>query len=99
MLENLMTGAKYRMPDYQYLNDRLLYIDYIDRNYTYEEAVVSPMDAYRYQGNLLGLFRLIGISDTLLPFALYLNGYTNPTNYDGKRLTFKIPKMPPIPSN
>ena len=99
MLENLMTGATYRVPDYPYLNDRLIYIDYVDRNYAYEEVVVSPMDAYRFQGNLLGLFRLIGVPNNLLPFALYLNGYTNPVNYDGKQLTFKIPKMPPIPNN
>lgn len=99
MLENLMTRATYRVPDYKYLNDRLVYIDYVDRNYTYEQAMVAPMDAYRFQGNLLGLFRFMGVSDTLLPYALYLNGYTNPTNYDGKQLTFKLPKMPPIPTH
>ena len=99
MLKNLMTSATYRIPDYTYFNDRLTYIDYIDRHYSYEEVVVSPMEAFRYQGNLLGLFKHLGVTEPLLPFALYLNGYTHPANYDGKQVTFKLPKMPPIPEN
>lgn len=99
MLESFMTRATARMPSYQYFNDRLTYIDYILRKYEYEEVVVNPMDAYRFQGNLYGLFKEIGVPDKLLSFALYLNGYTNPCQYDGKQVNFKIPKMPPIPED
>lgn len=97
MLKRFITAANYRMDSYQYFNDRLIYIDFIDRKYEYDETTVTPVDGYRFQGNLMGLFKFIGIEDDLLPFALYLNGYTNPVEYDGVRLTFKVPKMPPIP--
>lgn len=87
----------YSIPDYKYLNDRLLYIDYVDRNYTYREESVMPVEAYRYQGNLFGLFRKLGIDPGLYVYAMYLNGYVNPTDYDGVRYTFKIPVRVPIP--
>lgn len=99
MLDRLITAGTYRMPSYTYFNDRLTYMDYIDRKYTYEEVVVAPMDCYRFQGNLYGLFKHLGIIESLLPFALYLNGFTNPTSYDGTKMTFKVPKMPPIPQD
>lgn len=96
MLEQFMTNG-YTIPDYTHLNDRLLYIDYIDRNYTYREASVEPVQAYRYQGNLFGLFRSLNIPSGLYVYAMYLNGYNNPTNYDGVQYTFKIPVRVPIP--
>lgn len=99
MLENLMTSARYRMPDYRFFNDRMTYMDYIQRNYTYEEVTVAPMDCYRFQGNLYGLFAHLGIPENLFPLALYLNGFTNPSSYDGTLMTIKIPKMPPIPQD
>lgn len=99
MLENLMTTARYRMPDYPYFNDRMTYMDLIQRNYEYEEVLVAPMEGYHYQGNLYGLFKTLGVADNLLPLALYINGFTNPTSYDGSKVSFKIPKMPPIPND
>ena len=86
------------IPDYVYLNDRLVYIDYIDRNYTYSMLTVNPMDAYRHQGNLYALFEMIGIDTGLYVYAMYLNGYTNPLSYDGKQLDFKKPVDVPIPA-
>lgn len=97
MLERLMSTATYRMPSYQYFNDRMTYIDFIDRNYEYQQVTVIPSEAHRFQGNLYGLFTELGVSSKLLPFALYLNGYTNPCDFDGNKVTWKIPKMPPIP--
>lgn len=99
MLTNLITQANYRIPNYTYLNDRMIYMDYIDRHYTYEEVGVLPIEGFRFQGNLFGLFKQLNIPDNLLVLAMYLNGYTNPVQYDGLKLTFKIPKMPPIPEH
>lgn len=96
MLEQFMTNG-YEIPDYKYLNDRLLYIDYIDKNYNYQQVSVLPVEAYRYQGNLFGLFRQIGIPSSLYIYAMYLNGYNNPNNYDGVKNTFKVPVRVPIP--
>lgn len=96
MLEQFMSNT-YALPGYTYLNDRLLYIDYVDKKYNYQQATVLPMEAYRYQGNLFGLFKLLGISPSLYVYAMYLNGYNNPVNYEGKKITFKIPVRVPIP--
>lgn len=96
MLEQFMTNF-YTIPSYTHLNDRLLYIDYIDRNYTYKEGSIEPVEAYRYQGNLFGVFKALGIPSGLYVYAMYLNGYNNPTNYDGVQYTFKIPVRVPIP--
>lgn len=89
--------SNYRFEDYPYINDRLNYIDYIDKNYTYPITTVSPMDAYRYQGNLFGLFKLMGVDPSMFVMAMHLNNITNPANYDGKRISFKIPSRVPIP--
>ena len=99
MFDKLITQANYRIPSYRYLNDRLIYMEYIDRHYTYDEVGVSPVDGYRFQGNLLGLFKYLGVADNLLTLTMYLNGYTNPVQYNGDKLNFKIPKMPPIPDH
>lgn len=86
------------IPDYVYLNDRLVYIDWIDRNHTYSVMTVNPMDAYRYQGNLYALFADMGIDANLWIYAMYLNGYTNPFSYDGRKIDFKKPVAVPIPA-
>ena len=90
MLEQFMSGS-YSLPNYVDFNDILLYTDYINRKYTYQQVTVEPIEAYRFQGNLYGLFRMIGIKSSLFPYALYLNGYNNPCSYEGKKIEFKIP--------
>ena len=96
MLEQFMATG-YSLANYTYLNDRLLYTDHINRNYNYQQVAVAPIEAYRFQGNLYGLFRVLGIPASLYVYAMYLNGYTNPTNYDGSKTNFKVPIKPPIP--
>lgn len=86
----------YRFKDYRYLNDRLQFIDYVDNKYQYETVNVLPIEAYRYQGNLFGLFKTINIDPGLYIYTMYINGYTNPLNYDGKKFIFKVPKSPNI---
>lgn len=90
-------NSSYSIANYTLLNDSLLYTDHINRKYTYQQVAVAPIEAYRYQGNLYGLFRALGISSSLFAFALYLNGFTNPSNYDGSKTTFKVPIKVQIP--
>ena len=97
MLEQFMVNG-YRIDTYKNLNDRLQYIDYVDRHYEYKSVAISPIDAYRYQGNLFGVFSILNIAPSLYIYAMYLNGYTNPSNYSGHNCTFKVPVMPPVPS-
>ena len=54
MLERHQT-VDYALGDFTYWNERLIYMDFVNKKYTYGEKVVTPIDAYRYQGNLLGL--------------------------------------------
>lgn len=93
MLEIFMKN-NYRMKNYKYLNDRLQFIDYIDNKYEYQTTSVLPLDAYRFQGNLFGLFKTMNIEPKLYLYTMYINGYTNPINYDGKKYIFKVPKDP-----
>lgn len=96
MLDQFMNPS-YSILNYTLLNDSLLYTDYINRRYTYQQVAVAPIEAYRYQGNLYGLFKGLGISSSLYTYAMYLNGYTNPCNYDGVKTTFKVPIKVQIP--
>lgn len=96
MLEQFQT-VSYSFDSYVELNDNLLYLDYINNNYKFKKESIDPATAYRYQGNLLGLFKEMGISDDLLFFTMYINGYNNPVDYKGDKLTFKVAIKPPIP--
>jgi len=94
MLESLQTND-YSFNDYVQLNDKLLFIDYYLYNNQYEIKTTDPMTAYRYQGNLFGLFKEMGISQKQYVYVMYANGYTNPLNYEGKKIQFKVPVNPP----
>ena len=96
MLEQHIT-SDYRLGSFTEWNERLIYMDYVDKNYQYKEIATTPIEAYRYQGNLFGLFKLLGVHQSLYFYSMYINGYTNPLNYEGKKLVFKIPVLPPIP--
>lgn len=84
---------------YNELNDNLLFIDYINRKYSYKDITISPDLAYRFQGNFYGLLNKLDINRDLYLFTLYLNGYNSPVDYDGKRLTLKIPTSPNLPKS
>lgn len=96
MLEQHIT-ADYSLGNYTEWNERLIYMDYVNKKYQYKEVAAMPIDAYRFQGNLYGLLKYLGVTQNLLFYTMYINGYNNPLNYDGKKLVFKVPVMPPIP--
>ena len=96
MLESLQTND-YAFDSFTQLNDNLLYLDYIDRNYEFKTATVTPDVGYRFQGQLFALFNTLNIEKNLYVYTMYLNGYTSPMNYDGKQLTFKVAIRPPVP--
>ena len=83
---------------YTEMNEVLLHMDFVNQNYAYREVTVADIDAYRHQGNLYGLFYLMGIVPELHLYTMHLNGYTNPVDYEGEKLVFRIPVMPPIPN-
>jgi len=87
----------YSFESYSEMNDYLQFIDYVNKNYEYDEKTITPDSGYKYQGNLFGLFRDMRITPNLFVFTMYLNGFTNPTEYDGVKLNFKIAVKPPIP--
>lgn len=96
MLEQYMTrGPSYQT--YTELNEQLLYTDFITSKYNLKEVMVDPIVSYRYQGNLYGLFKEMMIDPDLYLLAMYINGYNNPLNFEGKKVRFQIPHRPPIP--
>ena len=97
MLEGMLRPTAH-LPVYTQMNEVLLHIDYVDGHYQYQEKAVSAIDAYRYQGNLYGLFYEMGIDPALHMYTMQLNGYKSPINYEGRKLIFKVPVMPPIPN-
>lgn len=72
-------------------NTTLLYLDYLLNKYDHETVAVQAHDAYRFQGNLFGLFSYMRIEKENHVYAMYINGYTNPNQYDGIRTSFKVP--------
>lgn len=98
MLESFQVND-YSFDSTTQLNDNLQYLDFIKANYEFTEIAVDPGVAYRYQGNLFGLFRQLNIDAKLFVYTMYLNGYTNPVDYNGERFNFKIAIKPPIPSS
>lgn len=96
MLEQFMTN-EYRFDSLTEINDNLQYLDYINNNYEFKQAVVPPVTAYKYQGNFLGLLNEMGVDPSLYLYTMYLNGYQNPVDFEGDRVQFTIPIKPPIP--
>ncbi len=81
-------------------NHALQYVDYLSRHNTYEVVVVEPGMAYKYQGNFYGLLKELGrVPVNAYLYALYINGLTNPNNFDGEAKSIKIPLIPPIPGS
>lgn len=96
MLEQLQVND-YRFSNYINLNDNLIYLDYINIMYDFNEVGVSPDIALRYKGNLYGLFKEMKIEPNLYVFTMYINGYISPIDFDGKRFTFKTTITPNVP--
>lgn len=98
MLEQLQVND-YKFQNYNNLNDNLLYLDYINLTYNFNEVSVLPNIALRYTGNLFGLFEEMGIAKNLYVFTMYINGYVSPTDFDGKKYTFKQAIKPQVPNS
>lgn len=98
MLETFQVND-YAFETYTELNDNLQYLDYIKANYEFKEVAVDPGVAYRFQGNLFGLFRQLNIAPNLFLYTMYINGYSNPVDFTGEVYTFKIAIKPAVPSS
>ncbi len=96
MLSQLMTND-YSFLSNQKLIDNLQYLDHFNNNYQFKTVTVLPSDAYKYQGNLFGLFKMMNIETSLYVFTMYLNGYNHPVDFDGSKYIFKLAIKPPIP--
>lgn len=96
MLEQLQVND-HKFNDYVNLNDNLIYLDYINIVYNFNDVATTPDLALRYRGNLFGLFKELGISSNLYVYTMYINGYTSPLDFDGTKFEFKLPIKPPIP--
>lgn len=98
MLETYQVND-YNTSNYTTLNDSLVYLDYINNTYKFKNVTINPSIAYRYQGNMIGLFRELNIDPSLYLFTMYINGYTSPIEYKGDIYTLKLAIKPPIPSS
>lgn len=97
MLEDLQVND-YQFDSLTQMNDNLQYLDYINHNYQFQDTTVDPHLSYKYQGNLFGLFREMGIQPHLFVYTMYLNNYSDPREFDGIKTTFKLAIKPPIPA-
>jgi hypothetical protein len=98
MLESFQVND-YSFDSITELNDNLQYIDFIKANYDFKEIAVDPGVAYRYQGNLFGLFRYLNVDPKLFLYTMYINNLTSPVDFNGEIYNFKIAIKPPIPSS
>jgi hypothetical protein len=67
-----------------------LQLDYISKTKGFQVVNVEDIIAYRYQGNLYGLFKEINIPASMYEYTAYINGYVDPVDYDGTQTMFKI---------
>ncbi len=54
---------------------------------------VDHVDAFRYQGDLYGLFEKYGIGKPEHYVCMLVNGYRNPNDYAGDKMLFDVPNM------
>lgn len=97
MLDTFMTNS-YSFDSYTTMNDNLLYLDYLDENYERSYINTTPDMAYKYQGNLFGLFSEMKIKPELYIYTMYINGYRSPNEFKGDKVSFIRPIKPPIPT-
>lgn len=87
----------YNFESISQLNDNLQYLDYLKKNIEFKTISINNALAYRYQGNLFGLLKELGISSDLFLYTMYINDFSNPVEFDGNKYILKIPIKPPIP--
>ena len=86
------TNPIYAFSAYSGMNDRLQYYDSIlDEERKFSRELISPDIAYKHQGDFYGLLQKLNVDKKLFLFALHLNGYTTPFEYDGVRTSINIP--------
>jgi hypothetical protein len=74
----------------KFSNHFKLQLDYINKTKGFEVVNVEDIIAYRYQGNLYGLFKELNIPAFMYEYTAYINGYLDPVDYDGTQTMFKI---------
>ena len=77
----------------EFINDVLLYSDDYKKNFGDRVINVTPGDAYTYQGNLFGLFTLMGIPQYLHVCTMSYNGISSPVEFTGERTVFYTPSQ------
>lgn len=77
------------------INDKLIFIDKVRSKYNYNVVNIDPDIAYKFQGNLYGLFVYMNVPADLFIETMYVNGYSNPVDFDGKKYTLEVPQNIP----
>lgn len=97
-LKNLMIDLG-KFDEFSTLHDRLCFLDKINRITDFKIFTVDPATAMRSKGNFYSLLYQVGIPANLYLFTLYLNGFSSPYDYDGKKMEFKLGHQPDIPAD
>lgn len=90
MLDNYIVNNETNLT-YAKINNTLLYLDSLGKDNIENTVTIDSDKAYRFQGNLFGLFSDMNISTKYHIYTMYINGYTNPSHYKGDKQVFKIP--------
>ncbi|MEM5877503.1 MAG: hypothetical protein QXF12_01360 [Candidatus Aenigmatarchaeota archaeon] len=92
--------VKYNLSSEKDIFNKLIYLDYLNKKEdSFEYVLVDQATARRHVSNLFGLFKALGIPDELLFYNMYINDYTSPYEYDGKKVVFKIIRKIDYPSS
>lgn len=98
MLEQLVT-VNFKSKPREAMNDVFLYTDYLGQIKDYDEIMIEPDVAFKYQGNFYGLLKYLNVEPKLFVLTLYVNRLNNPIDYKGEAGSIKIGRNLPIPKN
>lgn len=92
------------LPDVREFNTdtfkRLIYthLPFLRELYLDQAVTATAHQGLIWKGDLYGLLGMLGVSPKLYWVVLAINGYTDPCDYDGTKLTFIIPSESDIMS-
>lgn len=67
------------------------HLDYFIKHEETEQLTIDPHQAYKYEGDMYGLFLALSIPREYYWITMRMNGFSTPTDFDGESRSLLIP--------